>query len=411
MPTALRSFLVVLLGSWAVVVAATRITESPGYIPPRDFPEYWSAGRLNLRGEDPYDSARLLSEQQLNEPTRTFPVMMWNPPPSLALYMPLGVISYRLAGLLWIGIQILAVLVGCDLLWSLFHPRGQRWVPFVAAVSFAGTWWMTTFGQNTGFLLLGLAGFAHFAQRGKPFLAGACAALTAVKPHLLAGFGLLLIVDGCCRRGRLTLAGGAAALALALGLTLAANPSVLEQYVWATRHPGPGATPLSSWVVLTPGYWLRMSIAPTSFWVQFVPCALGCLALLSWRLVRGANWHWPTALPLASTVCIITAPYGWIFDLTILLVPLLWAAAQVVAARQWSLLALMLAGNAAITAISLERAGPMGNDWWAPPSLLLVCLPGVLVGRMMALNFSRQCSLSQATPLQSVHPMSMNRTG
>jgi hypothetical protein len=401
--------IVVLLGGAAVVFAAARITESPAFIPPKDFPEYWAAGRLNLRGEDPYDASRVLAEQQMLEPDRREPVMMWNPPPSLALYMPLGLLPYRLSGLVWVGVQLLATLVACDLLWRLFHPQRRRWIAFLLAVSFVGTWWMASFGQNSGLLLLGLAGFAHFTQRGKPLCAGAAAALTAIKPHLFAGFALLLLVDVCRQRGRWTLVGGALAIAGALGLALAANPLLLEEYVSATRHPAPGATPLSSWVVLMPAYWLRMAVAPQAFWVQFAPCMLGCVALLAWRLIRGARWDWPMALPLAATVCIITAPYGWIFDLTILLIPLLWAASRVANARQWAILAVMLAGEAAVTAVSLAKAGALGNDWWVPPAVLLLCIPGVIVGRGTLPMFSRRCSLSEPTPLQSASALWRDR--
>ena len=69
------------------------------------------------------------------------------------------------------------------------------------AVSFVGTWWLVGYGQNTGFLLLGLAGFLHFARRDRPFAAGACAALTALKPHLLAVFGVLLVAVGVAAAG------------------------------------------------------------------------------------------------------------------------------------------------------------------------------------------------------------------
>src|SRR5947208_6038678 len=102
--------------------------------------------------------------------------MMWNPPPALAVYMPLGAIAPRWATLLWVGLQLAAVFVACDLLWRNYGGNEHRWFAAVVALSFAGTWWLVAYGQNTGFMLLGLAGFLHFAKRDKPLAAGACAA-------------------------------------------------------------------------------------------------------------------------------------------------------------------------------------------------------------------------------------------
>src|SRR5262245_47955557 len=103
MSQAVRSTLVLLVGVVALAFAADRVVNSPGYKLPKDFPEYWAAGRLNLRGENPYDPARLLAAQQTADPGRRDAVMMWNPPPSLAVYMPLGLLAAPWASLLWVG--------------------------------------------------------------------------------------------------------------------------------------------------------------------------------------------------------------------------------------------------------------------------------------------------------------------
>ena len=52
----------------AVLVAAVafigwkgaHLLSDPSVFPPDDFVEYWAAGRLNVRGENPYDGALLL---------------------------------------------------------------------------------------------------------------------------------------------------------------------------------------------------------------------------------------------------------------------------------------------------------------------------------------------------------------
>jgi hypothetical protein len=258
----------------------------------------------------------------------------------------------------------------------------RRWVAAVVGFAFVGTWWLVAYGQNTGLLALGLAGFLHFRRKDRPLTAGAFAALTALKPHLLACFGVLLVADAVTRRGAKSLASGAAAVAVALGVVLAANPHAVAQFLEATRHPAEGAIPLSDWALPVPAYWLRTWLAPDRFWVQFVPCALACAGFLAYRFWRGKAWDWARELPLVVAVSLITTPYGgWIFDLTVLLVPVVWAAARLAFAGRWKLLAAFVAGQGAVTAASLEWAGGLHAYWWVAPAALGLCLLALLPPR------------------------------
>jgi hypothetical protein len=291
---------------------------------------------------------------------------------------------------LWVGLQLAAVFVACDLLWRIYcgtaHPwfareMGRvtvrcRWLAALVAISFSGTWWLVAYGQNTGLLLLGLAGFLHFRQKDRPFAAGACAALTALKPHLLAVFGVLLVADAVTRRGAQALAAGVAVVALALGVALVTNPNVLAQFLDATRHPAQGATALSEWWLPVPAFWLRKWLAPDQFWVQFVPCALACAGFLTYRVRKGAAWNWARALPLVVAVSFLTTPYGgWIFDLPVLLVPVVWAAARPIPAHRGEFTVAFLVGQIAITVASFVWAGALHAYWWVAPTALALCLP------------------------------------
>jgi hypothetical protein len=395
----LRSLLVLVVGGAALGFAADVVVHTPGFLVPRDFLEYWAAGRVNLRGGNPYSPAELLAEQKLADPGRDGAVMMWNPPPALAVYMPPGALPVRWAALLWVGLQLAAVFVACDLLWRAYcaahlamerlghqgtegdlswraNHSSRRLFAAVVALSFAGTWWLVAYGQNTGFLLLGLAGFLHFARKEQPLAAGACAALTALKPHLLACFGVLLVADALTRRGAKALVAGGTVIALALGVALATNPNVIAQFVDAARHPAEGATPLSEWWLPVPAFWLRKWLAPDQFWVQFVPCALACAGFLAYRLWKGAAWDWGRALPLVVAVSFLTTPYGgWIFDLPVLLVPVIWAAARPIFPWRNEYAIAFLVGQIAITVASFAWSGALHGYWWVAPAALALCLP------------------------------------
>jgi hypothetical protein len=382
MSRTIRSLIVLLVGGAVLLFVLQKAADTPGLLVPKDFAEYWTAGRLNLHGDNPYDPEKLLAEQQLIEPNRREALMMWNPPPALALYMPLGLFPFRLAGLLWVGIQLLSVMLACDLLWRQYSPQGKRWPAHAIGVMFVGTWWLVSFGQNSGFLLLGLAGYLHFTQKDRPLAAGACAALTALKPHLLLGFGVLLLAEAVSRKGRLTLLSGVSVIALSLGIAVLANPEVIGEYLKATSTPVPGAIPLYGWKLPVPSYWLRVGIAGNdlsqNFWIQFVPAALGCAALLLWRFLSGEEWNWPRALPWVVAISVLTAPYGWIFDFTVLLVPAIWAASRLVNSQSWSLLGVFLIGLLVVNVVTVAFVWALHDFWWVTPSVIGLCLLGCL---------------------------------
>lgn len=67
MPHTIRSVLALAVGGLLIAFVVTR-TQGLQWWLSRDFLEYWAAGRLNARGDNPYDPAQLLAEQA--PPTR-----------------------------------------------------------------------------------------------------------------------------------------------------------------------------------------------------------------------------------------------------------------------------------------------------------------------------------------------------
>jgi hypothetical protein len=268
-------------------------------------------------------------------------------------------------------------MASCDLMWRVYGgPRRTRWVAHAVGLTFVGTWWTVSFGQNIGLLLLGLAGFAYFRKVDRPAVAGAFAALTALKPHLLAVFGVLLVLDAVLtRRGRVVLASGAAVLAASLGVALLANPDLVAQYREAVQNPAPGAVPLHGWVLPVASYWLRVEIDPSRFWVQFLPCLLACCGYAAYRLRRGTDWDWTKELPWVVWVSVLTTPYGgWIFDLAVLLVPVIRAAVWAVRDGRPGVIVPLATAHLAILAVSLIWVYDLHQFWWVAPAVLTAYL-------------------------------------
>ncbi len=107
--------LVAMLALFSLLLAS-----APVQWPLEDFAEYWAAGRLNAAGRNPYDPAAMLREQEQIGWRQPGPVMMYNPPWTLALAMPLGALEFQIARSIWLRTQILITLWCASRLWILY---------------------------------------------------------------------------------------------------------------------------------------------------------------------------------------------------------------------------------------------------------------------------------------------------
>jgi Glycosyltransferase family 87 len=310
------------------ILAGLLFQAKPDLFPPRDFLEYYSAAKVFASGGDPYDGAQLLPVQRhiLGNPDLNQSVSLWTPPYTLALYLPFGLLPYSTAHLVWLLMQTLLMALSVELIvrsftWRQVSNLSTSW-KLVATFAFSPFFWNLHFGQNTGYILLGLAGFVRFRPT-RPMLAGSFAALTAIKPHLLAVFGVLLIWDAWNRDGRRTLLGGLLLLLVGSVVVWAKQPHIFEWFLEALQRPTtPDAVRLADWDVPLLSYEFRRAINPDRFGLQFIPLAVTCIGVIVWYWKRPI--HWPSTLPWIVLLSCLVAPYGgWIFDLTVLVLPIL----------------------------------------------------------------------------------------
>jgi len=211
----------------------SQLLSDPSILRPDDYVEYWAAGRLNADGLNPYDGTLLLPLERDAGRDTDEPVMMWNPPWTLSLAMPVGLLPARAGQLLWLLVSFVLVVGSADQLWRLYGgPTDRRWVSWLLALTFLPTLFVLQAGQIGPFILVGVAGFLVFHRARLPWLAGACAALMAIKPHLVYLFWIALA--GWVLRRPLpdrakVIAGGLAAGLVATLIPLACNHDVLGQ--------------------------------------------------------------------------------------------------------------------------------------------------------------------------------------
>ena len=369
----------VLLACVAVIVwKGSQLLADPSIFPPDDFVEYWAAGRLNAHGQDPYDGTRLLPLQRAAGRDTDEPIMMWNPPWTLTLAMPIGLLQARVAQLVWLAASLALVVWSADRLWGLYGgPASQRWVAWLLALTFVPTLFVLQAGQIGPFVLCGIVGFLLADRAGRPWLAGAAGVLIAIKPHLVYLFWVALAV-WAVRRPAPTrwkvIAGGLLAGLIATAVPLACNPDVIGQYSEAMTHRPP-----EQWKSPTIGSLLREVYGAEQFGLQFAPTLIGLvwLGFVGWR-DRHRPWDWADRMPMLLFLSFVTASYGaWPFDLVILLPAVVRVAAELAVVRDRGRIVLAAAVyallNAAALAMNLLKQTSETFVWMAP-SLVIAYL-------------------------------------
>src|SRR3569623_1237366 len=114
-PWRLPLMVAALLGAVVVFALQQRAGGGLANLPMQDYVEYWAAGRLLARGENPYDEAAIQRRERVagrEEP----PILMWNPPWAMPVVIPLGWVEARAGHLPWLGARLLALLDSAGLL-------------------------------------------------------------------------------------------------------------------------------------------------------------------------------------------------------------------------------------------------------------------------------------------------------
>jgi hypothetical protein len=371
-----RSWLLILALIAAITVLLIQLGGSARgltMLPLHDFVEYWAAGRLNVHGENPYDPERIHElERQTGRTSEG--ILMWNPPWTLPLVMPLGLLDCRTAHLLWLCLQFVAVIWCADALWRLYGgPAARRWLAWLLAFTFLPTLFSLTAGQISPLVLLGAVLFLVWLKQGRDVPAGAATLLLAVKPHLCYLFWIALFLWAVRRRRWAVLGGGLLAGLTALTIALLCNPAVLNQY-WHTFTSRPPAQYRSP----TLGTVLRLLLGEERFGLQFLALVPGLVWFVPYWLRHRDSWDWGERLPLLLLVSMLTAAYGaWPFDLVLLLVPIMHAAAAVQRDGRrvrWLPAAAVYGAINVLAAVQLACEVEYFGFIWMTPALLLAYL-------------------------------------
>ena len=275
-----------------------------------DFAQYWSAAKLILAGQNPYDTQNIFNLEQtitsLSAPIQS-PVIMWNPPLVILFIIWLGFFNFSTASTLWFVLSCIGIASSIYIILSTQEIKINTKI-VLAIVSFQSIMTMFFWGQITFIPLFGLSLFYYGIKRNAHLLAGIALSFTLIKPHLLYLFYLSLFIALPYRTYKkfwLGLIGGFLLLALA--------PLAIYSHVWLDWFNKIDAPPLY-WQTPTIGSFLQGYIGVDVHWVRYLPSFIVLAIFLS----TYTRPFWKDSLALIP-LSLVTSPYGWLYDQALLL--------------------------------------------------------------------------------------------
>ena len=286
-----------------------------------DFVQYWTAGQLLLDGKNPFNWETNFTLQKTLEVTRSFPLVMQNPPWLLAWLYPLLLLPFGMSAFIWCLLSTLLILFCGTVAWYLGEPKKSLRnivLSQIFTISFAPVFFLTLNGQSSTLILVGVTGFLLFFTKQRYLLAGLFMGLTAVKPHqaylLWILYGWIII----SQRNIRLLVGALVSISLPLLFIVLYSPDIMAQYV---EHMNSVQTKIK-WLCPTIGSFLyRYFQIP---YIQFLPALLAIIGFLIF-LSKSQSLTDPKLAHYAILISLPTSPYGsWTSDMVILLIPYLW---------------------------------------------------------------------------------------
>jgi hypothetical protein len=354
----------------------------------RDFVEYWASGQQLIHNADPYDRDALWKlERSVGFPPEIPVIIPGNPPSSLLLLLPLGMVGAKAGEWIW------ELLLLASLIWSVQMLRAMHGHPrnllHLLIYAFAPALSCLLSGQVTIFILLGLVLFLRL-HRLHPLLAGAALWLCLLKPHLFLPFGVVLIVWIIRTRSYRILAGTGFAIAASSAVVTAMNPLIWMQYIEMMRQQR-----LDRVLIPSTSTMLRQYVYPHNLWLQCLPAAIGCAWALAYFIKRGDTWDWLKDGSLLILVSVFAAPYTWFMDQAVLIPALLHGAYLTRSRTLIAILALM----SAVIEIAIMRSLPLLHSpfyVWSAPGWLVWYL---LAARMHSTANAREVIPESAAEL------------
>lgn len=372
----MKKEVLVILALLILVIAGSRLIPFPAPVGRGDFVAYWSASYLLAHSQNASDPDLLLQvEQEKTGRDQDYVLMTWNPPWLLALLLPYTLFSFQQATWLWLLTNIALIFASVILVWRTTARtetiRRFYWIALPVAFAFSPTLIALIMGQVNTLVLCGIATFLYLASKERYFTAGASLVLTLVKPHLVyITLPLVLLAAVVKKTYWHILAGLGAAAAGLLAVVFFLRPAFVVDY---------GRTVMGSRLVEWATPTLGGILAETLGWNWAKLMGVVVLPLVvAWWWRRRQQVEIETLVGISLVISVVTAPFGWGYDVVVLLVPIIQMIVWVLEGRfprlqAGALVALLLL----VDGLSFYQRAVKTNEvyyFWLPLAIALLYL-------------------------------------
>ena len=289
----------------------------------KDFIQYWSANQCYSLESDPYSASCMQKVQADLGFKSERPIMMWTPPLSLALLSPFTKLSYKTAGKAFFAFNILLALLSAFLAGKLISKSNTL---VFGALFFYPIWSCIEHGQIAIIFLFSLLLMLYADNTKKTWLLALSIIPLSLKPHLFIFPMLYFLWRGLRERQYSAFFYIALLIAIFWGLTELFFPGSFNAWISAiSRTPNAeAAVSIYEWIPATiPGLlksWAARAKLPIANSTMLLVSG-GAAGLYLWSLIRaGKVKPLNEAFSVLLIFSYLLAPYGWIFDQSILLI-------------------------------------------------------------------------------------------
>lgn len=275
-----------------------------------------------------YTAQKFFQDQLVSREAVLMPFI--RPPFDALVFVPFSFLSYSSAYVVFLILSVGLLAVSVRLLgpWTENLRASHKWLPIAIFASFVPVASALMLGQDSILLLALLSASMFGLGKERDFTAGALAGLGLFKFHLLIPLAVLLL---CWRRFRFFAGFSSVAAALALISIVVASPAQIRFYAGSLLNIGQGGnggghellryplpiTMMASLHGLVNGIFEAPSIQRTIVTILLV---VGVILWVAIAVPRTCPARW--MIPIALTTAVLVSYYLFLYDLTILLLPL-----------------------------------------------------------------------------------------
>jgi glycosyl transferase family 87 len=300
-----------------------------------DFSAFYTAGLLLRQGEgdllyDRREQWRVQQQFASGVEIRQGPMPFVRPPFEALLFLPLAYFPYPVALAIWLLANVVLLWLAARILPRVrpFTRIYPAWLEAALCLGFFPVFLALFQGQDAIILLLLVAAVLNRLQAGKDVAAGVMLALGLFKFLLLVPIVLMLWLAGRPRILAGFLPGAAALVAVSCAISGVSVVSTYPLYLLSlNRAPGVGVVTAQSMPNLRGLLTAFIGRAPYPGAIHWLllPVALVAIGFAVWRWrpsIRTGFAGLASGYCLALLVAILTSYYAYIYDMTLLIIPL-----------------------------------------------------------------------------------------